>query len=232
MDTSPLTVKDLDLLASWDTPTICNALELLVPDLPLTAYTTQPGTPLDGPFPPMIGVARVGTIRARIKPAKPAADRFDWYDYVQARELPTIVVLQDLDERPGAGAFWGEVHSKVHLKLGARGCVTNGSFRDTDAWAPGFKMLGGCLSPSHAHIHLAGFGEPVSVSVLGMDVGHDDIVHADHHGAVVIPRDCVRRLPEAIDRIAAKERQTLALCDAPDFSPELMRRVLKQGHIH
>jgi len=228
--TSPLTVKDLDLLASWDTPTICNALELLVPNLPLTAYTTQPGTPLDGPFQPMIGVARVGTIRARIKPAKSAADRFDWYDYVQARELPTIVVLQDLDERPGAGAFWGEVHSKVHLKLGARGCVTNGSFRDTDAWAPGFKMLGGCLSPSHAHIHLTAFGEPVSV--LGMDVGHDDIVHADHHGAVVIPRDCVRRLPEAIDRIATKERQTLVLCDAPDFSPDLMRRVLKQGHIH
>ncbi|HSV36702.1 RraA family protein [Ramlibacter sp. WS9] len=228
--TSPLTHADLDLLAFWDTPTICNALELLVPGLPLTSYTTHPGVALDGPFKPMIGAARVGSIRARNKPTQPAADRFDWYDYVQARDLPTIVILQDLDERPGAGAFWGEVHSKVHLKLGARGCVTNGSFRDTDAWAPGFKMLGGCLSPSHAHVHLAGFG--ARVSVLGMDVGHDDIVHADHHGAVVIPRDCVRRLPHAIERIAAKERRTLDLCDAPDFSPALMRRVLKEGHIH
>jgi hypothetical protein len=57
-------------------------------------------------------------------------------------------------------------------------------------------------------------------------------VHADHHGAVVIPRNCVRRLPEAIERIAANERRTLELCDAPDFSPALMRRVLQQGHIH
>ena len=228
--TTPLTLDDLDLLASWDTPTICNALELLMPEVPLTAYTTQPGVPLNGPFQPMIGVARVGTIRARSRPAQRVADRFDWYDYVHAKELPTIVVLQDLDDQPGAGAFWGEVHSKVHLRLGARGCVTNGSFRDSDAWAPGFKMLGGCLSPSHAHIHLVGFGEPVSV--LGMDVRHDDIVHADHHGAVVVPRDCIKRLPEAVERIAAKERRTLELCDASDFSPELMRRVLQQGHIH
>lgn len=230
-DTIPsISLADLDLLATWDTPTICNALELLHPDFPLTAYTTQPGVPVDGPFQPMIGVARVGTIRARSKPAYSAADRFDWYDYVQATDLPTIVMLQDLDEQPGAGAFWGEVHSKVHLKLGARGCVTNGSFRDTDAWARGFKMLGRCLSPSHAHVHLAGFGEPVSV--LGMSVAHDDIVHADHHGAVVIPRSSVTLLPEAIERIAAKERRTLDLCDRADFSPQLMRKVLKQGHIH
>jgi regulator of RNase E activity RraA len=229
-DNFGITLADLDLLASWDTPTICNALELLHPDFPLTGYTTQPGLPIDGPFHPMIGVARVGTIRARNKPVQPAADRFDWYDYVQATDLPTIVVLQDLDDQPGAGAFWGEVHSKVHLKLGARGCVTNGSFRDTDAWAPGFKMLGGCLSPSHAHVHLVGFGEPVSV--LGMAIVHDDIVHADHHGGVVIPRESVKRLPEAVEKIATKERRTLALCDSPDFSPQLMRRILKQGHIH
>jgi len=228
--TSSIALADLDLLAAWDTPTICNALELLHPDFPLTACTTQPGVPVDGPFRPMVGVARVGTIRARDKPAYPAADRFDWYDYVQANDLPTIVVLQDLDEQPGAGAFWGEVHSMVHLKLGARGCVTNGSFRDTDAWAPGFKMLGGCLSPSHAHVHLVGFGQPVCV--LGMAVGHEDIVHADHHGAVVIPRASVKRLPEAIEKIAAKERRTLELCACADFSPQLMRRVLKQGHIH
>ena len=228
--THSISLADLDLLASWDTPTICNALELLHPDVPLTAYTTHPGVPVNGPFQPMVGVARVGTIRARNRPQQPAADRFDWYDYVQAMDLPTIVVLQDLDEFPGAGAFWGEVHSKVHLKLGARGCVTNGSFRDTDAWAPGFKMLGGCLSPSHAHVHLVGFGKPVSV--LGMDVGHDEIVHADHHGAVVIPRVSVKLLPEAIEKVAAKERRTLDLCDSPEFSPQLMRRVLQQGHIH
>jgi regulator of RNase E activity RraA len=223
-------LADLDLLASWDTPTICNALELLQPDLPLSAYTTRPGVTVSGPFRPMVGLARVGTIRARSKPTGPAADRFDWYDYVHAKALPTIVVLEDLDDPPGAGAFWGEVHSKVHVRLGARGCVTNGSFRDTDAWAPGFKMLGGCLGPSHAHVHLVGFGEPVSV--LGMSVKHADIIHADHHGAVVIPRDAVKLLPQAIEKIAAKERRTLDLCDSPDFSPQLMRSVLKQGHIH
>lgn len=229
-NTATFGLDDLDRLAAWDTPTVCNALELLNPGLPLTAFTTRPGVSLAGPFAPMVGLARVGTIRARSKPPLAPADRFDWYAYVQARALPTIVVLQDLDDLPAAGAFWGEVHSKVHLRLGARGCVTNGSFRDTDAWAPGFKMLGGCLGPSHAHVHLVGFGEPVSV--LGMDARHDDVIHADHHGAVVVPHDCVKRLPQAIEQVAAKERRTLDLCDRPDFSPALMRQVLQQGHIH
>lgn len=226
----PISVADLDALARWDTPTICNALELLQPSTPLTAFTTQPGIGVTSTFTPMIGLARVATIRARQQPTTPVADRFDWYDYVQDAELPTIVIVQDLDEPAGAGAFWGEVHSKVHLRLGARGCVTNGSFRDTDAWAAGFKMLGGSLSPSHAHVHLVSFGEPVSV--LGMSVQHDDIVHADHHGAVIVPRLLLPRLVGAIEQIAEKEQRTLQLCDEPDFSADLMRRVLKQGHIH
>jgi len=222
-----VTVQDLDLLAGWDTPTICNALELLGP-VTATTYTTRPGTPVDGPFKPMVGEARVGTLRAR-EASKIVTDRFAWYDYVHASSLPTIAVLQDLDDPAGCGAFWGEVHSKVHLALGVLGCVTNGSFRDTDAWAPGFKMLGGCLSPSHAHVHLEGFGEPVSV--FGMQTRHGDIIHADHHGAVVVPRAAVKQLPQAIEAIAAKEKRTLDLCGRSDFSPGLLRSAL-QEHIH
>jgi len=227
---SHVSLSDLDLLSRWDTPTICNALELLNPALPLAAFTTLPGVTIADASAPMVGVARVGTIRSRERPASVAADRFDWYDYVGEANLPTIIVLQDLDEPAGAGSFWGEVHSKVHLSLGARGCVTNGSFRDVEAWAKGFRMLGGCLSPSHAHVHLVDFSKPVEV--LGMHVEHDQIVHGDHYGAVVIPHDAVKKLPEAIEAIARREKRVLDLCDAANFSSKLMRSVLKQGHIH
>ena len=226
----PVNRSDLDQLAKWDTPTICNALELLNPALPLTSYTTVPGVSIAEAAAPMVGIARVGTIRSREPARSASADRFDWYDYVGDADLPTIVVLQDLDEPAGAGSFWGEVHSRVHLSLGARGCVTNGSFRDVDAWAIGFRMFGGGLSPSHAHVHVVEFGRPVDV--LGMHVEHDQIVHGDHHGAVVVPYDAVKLLPEAIEAIARKERRVLDLCSAPKFSSKLMRSVLKQGHIH
>ena len=65
-----------------------------------------------------------------------------------AGDLPTIAVLQDVDDRPGYGAYWGEVQSHRAQGLGAIGCVTNGSFRDLDMWAPGFQMIGGRVGPA------------------------------------------------------------------------------------
>ena len=39
-------------------------------------------------------------------------------------------LIQDLDPKPGFGAFWGEVNTNIHKGLGAQGVVTNGSIRD------------------------------------------------------------------------------------------------------
>ena len=125
-------------------------------------------------------------------------------------EHPTIVVIQDIDDTPGYGAFWGEVNSALHKALGARGCVTNGSFRDVTAWAEGFQMLGGRIGPSHAHVHVVDFGRPVNV--FGMLAGHDDVIHADRHGAVVVPAEAVTKLPAAIALIERRERVILDAC--------------------
>jgi len=64
---------------------------------------------------------------------------------------------------------------------------------------------------------MTGFGEPVTV--FGMDVGHDDVIHADFHGAVVIPAGAVRKLPEAIALVSRREKVILDVCAAPGFSP-------------
>ena len=142
-----------------------------------------------------------------------------------------MVVLQDLDDRPGYGAFWGEVNTHVHRALGALGCVTNGSFRDCDMLASGFQIVGGRIGPSHAHVHLVDFGRPVNV--FGMNCGHGDVVHADFHGAVVIPAEAVRKLPDAIALSVRRERVILDLCESPDFSPAKLREAVKRaGEIH
>ena len=82
-------------------------------------------------------------IRSTEPPRSKVTDRADWYDYVARVDLPTIAVLQDIDGRVGYGAYWGEVQSTIHKALGSIGCVTNGSFRDLDMWAPGYQMIGG-----------------------------------------------------------------------------------------
>jgi regulator of RNase E activity RraA len=227
----PFTQADLDVLKQWDTPTICNGLELVAPERRAVGFTVEPVVAADPRLPPIVGLARVGTIRAKEPPRGAVASRLDWYDYVAEADLPTVVVLQDLDDRPGYGAFWGEVHSNVHKALGALGCVTNGSFRDLDAWAEGFQMIGGRVGPSHAHVHLVDFGRPVNV--LGMCAGHDDVIHADRHGAVVVPAEAVRALPAAIELIARREAVILDICRAKGFSAAKLREaVARSGEIH
>ncbi len=227
----PFTRADLDLLKTWDVPTICNALELVMPERRAIGFTVEPMVAVDSSLPPIVGLARTGTIRAKEPPRGAVANRLDWYDYVANADLPTIVVLQDIDDRPGYGAFWGEVQSTVHKALGARGCVTNGSFRDLTAWAKDFQMIGGRVGPSHAHVHLVDFAKPVNV--FGMQVAHDDVVHADYHGAVVIPAEAVKKLPAAIDVVARREKVILDICKSPDFSPAKLREAIRRaGEIH
>jgi len=227
MTSYPFARADLDVLRQWDTPTICNGLELILPERRAIGFTVEPMAVLHPEAPPIVGLARTGTVRAKEAPRGPVADRLDYYDYVASASLPTIVVLQDLDDRPGYGAFWGEVNTNVHMKLGAAGCVTNGSFRDLAASAKGFQIIGGRVGPSHAHVHIVGFGGPVNV--FGMQAAHDDIVHADCHGAVVIPAECVTKLPAAIDLISRRERVILDICASPDFTSAKLREAIKRS---
>ena len=114
----PFSAADLEALKAWDTPTICNGLEILAPERRAVGFTVEPMVVVDRKLPPIVGLARTGAIRAKEPPRGPIPPREDWYDYVAAGDLPTIAVIQDIDERPGFGAFWGEVHTAVHAGLG------------------------------------------------------------------------------------------------------------------
>ncbi|HEY0419288.1 MAG TPA: RraA family protein [Acetobacteraceae bacterium] len=227
----PFTKADLETLKQWDTPTICNGLELIVPERRAIGFTVEPMWSVDRKFPPIVGLARTGLIRAKEPPRMKLPERAAWYEYVEATDLPTIAVIQDIDDQPGYGAFWGEVQTTVHQGLGVLGCVTNGSFRDLDMLAPGFQIIGGRIGPSHAHVHMVEMN--CQVNIFGMLVGHDDVIHADFHGAVVIPADCVTKLPAAIDLVSRREKVILDMARAPGFSGAKMREALqKAGEIH
>ena len=225
------TTDDLDALRAWDTPTICNGLEIVAPERRAIGFTVEPMVCVDRKLPPIVGLARTGMIRAKEPPRGPIPPREDWYKYCEAKGLPTIAVIQDLDDPPGFGAFWGEVHTAVHAGLGVSGCVTNGSFRDIDMLAPGFQIVGGRIGPSHAHVHMVQM--KCDVNIFGMLVGHDDVVHADVHGAVIIPARAVRALPKAIDLIARREKVILDRARAHGFNALAMRDALREsGEIH
>jgi len=227
----PFTKADLRSLENWDTPTICNGLEIIVPERRAVGFTVEPMVYVDRKFKPIVGIARTGMVRAKEPPRGPIPARDEWYSYVEAKDLPTIAVLQDIDDRPGYGAFWGEVQTTVHKGLGCIGCVTNGSFRDCDMLASEFQIIGGRIGPSHAHIHLVALR--CQVNVFGMLVNDGDVVHADFHGAVVIPAECVTKLPAAIDLVSRREKVILDMARAPGFNAAKMSEALKKsGEIH
>ena len=118
------------------------------------------------------------------------------------------MIMHDLDgEHAGFGAFWGEVQSNVHKALGALGVVTDGSIRDIPMIAPGFQMLAAAIVPSHAYVHVADYG--IDVNVAGMAVSSGDLIHADRHGAVVVPVDKIDAMQAAAGKLAATEARII-----------------------
>ena len=215
-------------LARFDTPTVCNALEAVAPERRTIGFTTRPLVCAEPGLAPIVGYARTATIRA-VEPSGRSAEaertfRAAYYDYIATPPGPTVTVIQDLDPEPGFGAWWGEVNSTVHKALGCLGAVTDGSMRDLDALAPGFQILAGRVGPSHAWVHVVGFGD--TVNVHGMGVRHGDLIHADRHGAVVIPHAAARAIAAAVDLIGRREAMILAACRRPDFDLDVLRRAL------
>jgi len=223
-----LTPENLAVLTQWDTPTICNALEEIVPERRGHGFTTEPLVALDPDLPPICGFARTATIRAAGPPmetaAETAAKRAAYYEYVARQPMPAIVVIQDIDPRPGIGAFWGEVQTNVHKGLGVAGAVTNGSFRDVADSARGFNLLGGEVGPSHAYVHVVDID--CQVTVFGLTVSTNDIVHADRHGAVMVPAHAVTKIPDAVDLISRREAKILEAAKAPGFNVEKLKAAM------
>ncbi|MGH6954012.1 MAG: RraA family protein [Alphaproteobacteria bacterium] len=222
-----LSAAELEALRRFDTPTICNALEIAAPDRRARGFTTRHLHCIFPALPPIVGYARTATVRA--KEPGPVAGvayrdvRFAYFDYVASGPAPRVSVIQDLDGREaGFGSFWGEVNTAVHKALGCLGVVTDGSVRDLDQIAPGFQLIAGMVGPSHAHVHLDSFD--CEVNVAGMLVRTGDLVHADRHGAVVIPVGAARGIVAAAERIQRREAVILGAARRPGATAEELKR--------
>jgi regulator of RNase E activity RraA len=95
----------------------------------------------------------------------------------------------------------------VHKTLGALGVVTDGSIRDIPMIAEGFQMLAALIVPSHAFVHVVDYG--TDINVAGMAVKSGDLIHADRHGAVVVPLNTIDAMQAAAEKLAATEARII-----------------------
>lgn len=207
-----LTREELEALRAFDTPTICNAIEGFQVRGRTVGFT-RPGlkrqVSWDGK--PMVGYARTALISAA-NPSVPGHWEImrQYYRQYEDFDLPQVAVIQDIDPVP-IGSLWGDVQATVHRALGCVGVITDGGVRDLDEVKKvGFNMFSREILVSHAYVHIVEAGGPVTV--FGMTVRPGDLIHADGHGAIVIPCEITRKIAGACRQAMDAEDALLVPC--------------------
>lgn len=199
-DAAPaLTHSALLELKRWNTPTIYNGWEQITQHDPgYDAFNLEEVRDFMPQMGPMIGYAVTVVIEPgnpRHKRANPDASS-QYRRYVASVPGPKIVVVRDLDKPRVLGSFWGEVNANAHRALGCVGTITDGAIRDLDEMTgAGLKALARRLCVGHA------YSVPVrwdcEVEVFGRRIAPGQLIHADKHGFLAIPKEDEPRLLEA-----------------------------------
>ena len=209
----------LELLRQVDTPTVCNAIEVAQGQRGFNRFTRgtmQHSKPGDSAI---VGRARTAKI-AGLKPSNDPVEvvrarRLEYFRSMAGGNSPTAAVIEDLDYPNCIAGWWGEVHVAVHKGLGLSGAVTNGVMRDLDVMDNGFPVLAGSIGPSHGFVHVVEIGTPVGI--MGMTVKQGELIHADRHGAVVIPDTVIPNLKSSIEKVFASEAVIIGPARQPGF---------------
>ncbi|MBE1291652.1 MAG: RraA family protein [Rhodobacteraceae bacterium] len=212
----------LKLLQSVDTPTVCNAIEVAQGQRGFDQFTRGTMLSSDPEGGAIVGYARTAKIAALEPPQETPevikARRMAYYKHMSEGPRPAVTVIEDLDYPNCVGAYWGEINTTVHKGLGVSGALTNGVMRDLGDLPSGFPVVAGSIGPSHGFVHVKDIGTPVDV--FGLQVRDGDLIHADRHGAVVVPSDVIAALESAIHKLLETERLILepARKDGFDFA--------------
>ena len=173
-------------------------------------------------MPAMVGRARTAKISGQKPPTESSEiikeRRLDYFRAMARGPGPTVAVVEDLDHPNCIAGWWGEVHVAVHKGLGLKGALTNGVMRDLDVIDDGFPILAGSIGPSHGFVHVRELKTEVTLN--GMCVKEDELIHADRHGAIVIPEEVIPHLENAIATVIKNEKIILTPARDPNFNIE------------
>ena len=206
-----MTPSLLKVLQAVDTPTVCNAIEVAQGKRGFDAFTR--GTVLcSSPHElAIVGYARTAKIAAVLPPSEAPEvikkRRMDYYRYMASALMPAVAVVEDIDFPDCIGAYWGEINTTVHKGFGLSGTLTNGVMRDLSDNPAGYPVVAGSIGPSHGFVHVKEIGTPIKI--FGMQVIEGDLVHADRHGAVVIPEAVIKTLESSIEKLLTTEQLIL-----------------------
>jgi 4-hydroxy-4-methyl-2-oxoglutarate aldolase len=220
-------VDELDALRRLDTCTVSNAIETFQVRLRNAGFAAARVGCIFEDFPPMVGYAATARLRTGEPPiAGFYHDRADWWKSILQIPAPRIAILEDLDERPGVGAFLDGVHAAILRALGCVGYVTNGAVRELPRVRDlGLQLFAGNVAVSHAYAHVFDFGSTVKVG--GLEVRPGDLLHGDRHGLLSVPNQIAAEIPAVAARLQQAKQRVIDFCSSQEFSPDKLPQVLK-----
>jgi 4-hydroxy-4-methyl-2-oxoglutarate aldolase len=204
-----LTPDCLAALGRFDTPTVCNAIELFEIRPRNTGFMNSSIRACFPRMPPMVGFAVTSTFRSMSPPRSGDAygslsQQVEAFSQVPG---PPVIVYQDLDD-PIISATFGEVMCSVYKGFGAQGLITSGAGRDLDQVEQiGFPTFTSGAICAHGYCHTLAINVPVTVG--GICVYPGDLIHGDLNGVTTIPHEIASEIPAACEGLAAAEKIVL-----------------------
>jgi 4-hydroxy-4-methyl-2-oxoglutarate aldolase len=227
---SRISQADFERLAALDTCTASNAIERLNVRLRNEGFISSAVRCRFRSFEPMLAYAVTGRIRTTSPPMAGRCyyDRIDFWKYLASVPAPRVMVIQDVDPRPGLGAFVGEIHAAIGSALNCIGYITNGSVRDLPAVnALHFHLFSGSVAVSHSYAHLIEFGAPVEIG--GLKISSGDLMHGDLHGVQSIPLEIASKVPAEAAKVACAENLLKEYCRSPQFSLDQLEEKIRSA---
>lgn len=218
----PSTPQILAKLAQFDTPTICNVIELFDIRPRSSGFMDSRIKACYPEMPPVVGFAATATFRSSAPPP-PGTDVYDnievQVEYFGELSGVPVVVFQDLDD-PVVSATFGEIMCTTYQTFGAVGLITSGAGRDLEqVRAIGFPVFTNGAISAHGYCHTMGIHEPVRVG--GVMIYPDDLIHADVNGVTTIPKEIASEVAEVGDAYVAAE---IVIINAlKEFGPDLKK---------
>jgi regulator of RNase E activity RraA len=211
---------DLELLRKYDTPTICNVIELFDARPHTAGYMDARIQACYPKLPPMVGYAATATFRSAA-PARSGANYAGMTEQLASfAELPgpAIVVFQDVDS-PVAAATFGEVMCTTYKAFGAAGLITSGAGRDLDqVEALNFPCFTSGTICAHGYCHFLHINIPVHVG--GIIVNPGDLIHGDRNGVTTIPNELASLVAHACAEFMEAESVILNYLKAGKVDPK------------
>ena len=109
----------------------------------------------------------------------------------------------------------------LHKGLELQGTITSGLLRDLDAIDKSYQVLANGIGPSHAYVHVVEFNS--SVNIHGLNINDGDIIHADQHGAVIIPDQALSIIKKAINHMTKKEKHLIEATKQENFNIDKLK---------